>query len=130
MGRIEYIESKDEAKFRIFFDIDRDNVMRSLESSLLDYVNDDVPFDFLLAVMEEVHSDWNGKISDTDNFFTKTEMRWLNEQSESESPDAKLSSEVADTSPDVTRSSKEAGTPPSVTQPSKKSSASPNVTWP
>ena len=27
--RIEYI-GKDEAKFRIFFDIDRDNVMRSL----------------------------------------------------------------------------------------------------
>ena len=45
---IEYIENKDEEKFRIFFDIDRDNVMKSLESSLLDYVNDDVPFDFLL----------------------------------------------------------------------------------
>ena len=115
--RIEYIESKDEAKFRIFFDIDRDNVMRSLESSLLDYVNDDVPFDFLLEVMEEVHSDWNGKISDPDNFFTKTEMRWLKEQSECESPEVKLSS-------------KEADTPPSVTQPSEESSASPSVTWP
>ena len=47
--------------------------------------------------MEEVHSDWNGKISDPDNFFTKTEMRWLKEQSECESPEVKLSSKEADT---------------------------------
>ena len=112
--RIEYIENKDDEKFRIFFGDDRDNVMKSLETSLLDYVNDDVPFDFLLEVMEEVHSDWNGKISDTDNFFTKTEMRWLNERSKCEAPDVKSSSEDPDT-------------PPSVTQPSKEFEVSPSV---
>ena len=56
-------------------------------------------------VMEEVHSDWNGKISDPDNFFTKTGK--LKEQSECESPEVKLSSKEADTPPSVTQSSEE-----------------------
>jgi hypothetical protein len=78
-------------RFHCSLDIPRDQILSELDLSFDKLVENDMSFEFLFGVMEEVHTDGGKRLEKAANVLTKQAKKWLQNKPKEDSWDAKAS---------------------------------------